>query len=179
MGTDYGDKQVIEMCTSNPHEKIDKEYLFEVFTLADFDAEKTIRFLQRRNGVCQSDEPVNTWKNVREVYLSSNVYNPKDIDIMMKEPDIPELIRFLCVDSNISAETVEKTIDHITKSYMIFRQVYRQRRTSNEFKSFRSYQHKHYSQLENKVSKGLIPKTCRSSHFNFSPGKKNNCKAVL
>jgi len=141
MGTDYGD--ILSMCCKG--EKINLNELFEVFTICDFDIPTTIKYLQKKNNLQPCDAPQKLCESIQKVYLESYAYDPRNIDIMMKKPKIPQLINFLCTKNEFDMSHVTKNIHDLVKNYETLCKMYNE---SSNFKSFRSYRHHHCSQYK-------------------------------
>ena len=141
MGTDYGD--VLDMCCKG--EKINLSELFEIFTFCDFDVPNTLKHLQTKYDLPFSDEPQKLWESIRMIYLESYAYDPRSIDIMMKKPNIAGLIEFLCAENEFDKTYVLQGAREIMKSYDTFNKMYEQKDDAQEFRSFRSYRHRHCS----------------------------------
>lgn len=109
MGSDYGD--VLSR-------KIDRDNLFRTFVENDFDVVKTICHYQ----TCAEDanRSIVLWTRIRNIYMYSEVYHPKNIDIKMKQPNITGLTNYL---SDVNGFSENNVASSIKKSCLLFRNI--------------------------------------------------------
>lgn len=93
MGTDYKNKK--------NHYKIigiQQDKLFELFVVNNFSIEKLVDILKQDENVKIPENFVEIWQDVKKVYNHSTFTNPQNINVHMEQPQIKELIDFLCIE---------------------------------------------------------------------------------
>lgn len=137
--------------------------LFELFVLNNLNIEKTLVYIrENHNDIHVSPNFLDMWKSTKNIYLNSNVYEPKDINLIMSEPKIKDLYNFLCETHKVNREFVLSKMAELYKNYNIFNTVYKNYNkyyNSESFENFRSYQYK-YCNDKLKNSKKAMYSTC-------------------
>ncbi len=113
MGTDY--KKI--KGTGCRISGINNEQLFEMFVLSGFSIETLIKNIKLTcsESVHIPQNFIELWKEIKNIYLESEVINPEDINIYMTTPRENELIKFLCDEHEFDRQFVMNKLKILKK----------------------------------------------------------------
>jgi flap endonuclease-1 len=161
------------------------EKLFELFALNDLSMDGVANDLVDMGIVSSKETFLLSWTKITDIYLNSKTINPKNIDIVLKNIDKNNLIKFLCEEKKINDQFVLAELNKIVQNYEVLKLIYGENKdNSNNFPSFKHYQWRYQTKiyLSRKLNESRTenfpttdtPTIIRNSNENISKYKKNN-----